>query len=78
MKTISASEANRQFSKLLREVAEGEDVSIVSHGRTVAKIVSAANEAKSRKMARETLIARLSRQTATGQRNWTRADLYEL
>ena len=77
MKTISASEANRQFSKLLREVAEGEDVSIVSHGRTVAKIVSASDEAKNREMARSTLMARLSRQAATGQRGWTRADLYD-
>ncbi|MGA1343169.1 MAG: type II toxin-antitoxin system Phd/YefM family antitoxin [Hyphomonas sp.] len=77
MKTISASEANRQFSKLLREVAEGEDVSIVSHGRTVAKIVSAANETRDREMARSSLVARLSRQAATGQRDWTRADLYD-
>lgn len=77
MKTMSASEANRQFSKLLREVAEGEDVSIVSHGRTVAKIVSTATEAKSREMARGALLARLSRQTATGSRDWTRSDLYD-
>ena len=77
MKTMCASEANRQFSKLLREVAEGEDVSIVSHGRTVAKIVSAAHEAKSREMARGALMARLSRQAATGERDWTRADLYD-
>lgn len=77
MKTMSASEANRQFSKLLREVAEGEDVSIVSHGRTVAKIVSTADETKSREMARSALMARLSRQAATGQRDWTRTDLYD-
>lgn len=77
MKTITASEANRQFSKLLREVAEGEDVSIVSHGRTVAKIVSTADEIKSREMARSALMARLSRQATTGQRGWTRADLYD-
>ena len=77
MKTISASEANRQFSKLLREVAEGEDVSTVSHGRTVAKIVSASDEAKNREIARSTLMERLLRQAATGQRGWTRADLYD-
>ena len=77
MKTMSASEGNRQFSKLLREVAEGEDVSIVSHGRTVAKIVSTANETKSRETARGALLARLSRQTATGPRDWTRSDLYD-
>lgn len=77
MKTMSASEANRQFSKLLREVAEGEDVSIVSHGRTVAKIVSTSNEAKSREMARDALLARLSHQSATGPRDWTRSDLYD-
>ena len=77
MKIVSASEANRQFSKLLREVPEGEDVSIVSHGRTVAKIVSATNEAKNREMARTALVARLSSQTSTGQRDWSRQDLYD-
>lgn len=76
MKTVSASEANRQFSKLLRTVAEGEDVSIISHGRTVARIVSTSHESRTREMARATLLERLSRQTPTGQRDWSRADLY--
>ena len=76
MKTMSA-EANRQFSKLLREVAEGEEVSIMSHGRTVAKIVSTSKEAKSREMARNALLARLSRQAESGPRDWTRSDLYD-
>eukprot|EP01037_Dinobryon_pediforme_P022129 gene22129-23184_t len=38
MKTVSAAEANRQFSKLLREVAAGETIEITSHGQPVAKI----------------------------------------
>ena len=38
MKTINASEANRRFSKLLREVARGEVYTVVSSGKPVASI----------------------------------------
>jgi prevent-host-death family protein len=41
MKTVSAAEANREFSKLLRAVQEGETVTITSHGKVVARLVSA-------------------------------------
>jgi antitoxin (DNA-binding transcriptional repressor) of toxin-antitoxin stability system len=61
MKTVSASEANRQFSKLLR---------------TIARIVSTFHESRSRELARATLLQMLSRQTPTGQRDGSRADLY--
>jgi prevent-host-death family protein len=75
MKTMSASEARRKFSKLLRDVAAGEDVGNVSHGRTVARIVSTADEAKTRQMARSALLERLSHQEASGLRDWKRADI---
>jgi prevent-host-death family protein len=38
MKTISAREANQQFSRLLGEVAEGEEVVITRRGRPVATL----------------------------------------
>jgi prevent-host-death family protein len=38
MKTVSAREANQQFSKLLNEVAAGEAVVITRRGRPVATL----------------------------------------
>ena len=43
MKTISAADANRYFSSLLRDVATGEVVTVVSRGKPVA-VISAANQ----------------------------------
>ena len=41
MKTVTAAEANRQFSKILREVRAGETVLVTSHGEPVATIAPA-------------------------------------
>jgi prevent-host-death family protein len=38
-RAISASEANQNFSKLLREVGRGETFVVMSRGRAVAKVV---------------------------------------
>lgn len=38
MKTVSAREANQQFSRLLGEVAEGEEVVITRRGQPVATL----------------------------------------
>ncbi|MGH6912754.1 MAG: type II toxin-antitoxin system Phd/YefM family antitoxin, partial [Geminicoccales bacterium] len=39
MKTVSAREANQQFSRLLGEVAAGEEVVITHRGKPVATIL---------------------------------------
>ena len=36
---ISAAEANRQFSSVLRQVRDGRAYTVTSHGRPVAKII---------------------------------------
>ena len=41
---VSASEANRSFSSLLRQVAQGQRFTVLSHGRPVATIVPAVEE----------------------------------
>ncbi|WP_407048720.1 type II toxin-antitoxin system Phd/YefM family antitoxin [Methyloraptor flagellatus] len=81
MKTVSAAEANRHFSKLLREVAGGETVLVTSHGRTVAKLVPAGDDDVERERRRE---AALREFMELGRRNrigpipkWTREELYE-
>ena len=41
METISASDANRHFSNLLREVATGKVITVLSRGKSVATIAPA-------------------------------------
>ena len=57
-KTIQASEANRQFSRILREVGEGDSFTITSHGRPVARIVPAEKQ-PDREAAKQRLLAYL-------------------
>lgn len=76
-KVVSAAEANRRFSELLRIVKKGQSVAVTSHGRLVAKIVPITeNDATARK-ARSALFARLRTQRVTKADRWTREELYD-
>lgn len=79
MKTVSAADANRQFSALLRRVAQGEQIVITSRGKPVATIAPLAPEPDpAREAARSRLLARLNAQPASGApREWTRDELYD-
>ena len=77
MKTISAADANRHFSGLLRDVATGEVVTVLSRGKPVATIGPAVPESGQREIARQGLLERLRQNKATGSRNWTRDELYD-
>ncbi|MHB8972349.1 MAG: type II toxin-antitoxin system Phd/YefM family antitoxin [Pirellulaceae bacterium] len=77
MKTVTAAEANRQFSALLRGVAQGEVFTVVSRGRSVAVIGPAEAGEVAQQKAKASLLARLAAQPVTGSRDWKRADLYE-
>lgn len=79
MKTISAADANRGFSQLLRDVKEGQSFVITSHGKPVAKIVPAqpAPSAEERAAAWTKLFDRLDRQPALNLGRFDRAELYE-
>lgn len=73
MAVISAAEANRSFSRLLREVAAGKSFTELSRGRAVATISSAGGAAAAYGPARERLLQRLSRQVSSGEaRAWSR------
>jgi prevent-host-death family protein len=77
MRTVSAADANREFSKILREVRDGETVTVTSHGAPVAVISPAQNaERPGQAAAKAALLARLRGQKAAGV-TWTRNDLYE-
>jgi prevent-host-death family protein len=75
-KVISAAEANRKFSQVLREVREGHSYVVTSHGKPVAKI-SPPERAATSKRAREAFFRRLESQPIRHIGRWTREELYE-
>ena len=75
--SVSAAEANRLFSQLLRGVREGNSYVITSHGRPVARIVPIGKDTDVRVAARSALFKRLRRQRAVRIGRWTRDELYE-
>lgn len=73
---ISAADANRKFSSILRGVREGNSYVVTSHGRPVARIVPA-GELGGVAEARAALLARLESQPIVNVGRWTRDELYE-
>lgn len=73
--TVTAADANRQFSQILRKVREGKSYVVTSHGKPVARIMPM--EQIDREKAREALIARLRSQPAQNSGPWTRDELYD-
>lgn len=76
-KTVSAADANRQFSRLLREVGEGQSYVVTSHGKPVAQIIPIAKHGKLAARARAALFSRLQTQKVVDIGRWTRDELYE-
>jgi prevent-host-death family protein len=78
MKTITASEANRQFSAVLRDVAEGHSVLVTSRGKPVATIQPVRQRSRSTlSAAKRRLLEHLDAMPVLGTRNWTRDELYD-
>ena len=76
-KVVSAAEANRRFSHVLRAVREGDSYVVTSHGRPVAKIVPITNDEAIKDKAWDDLLARLRFQPVIDIGSWTREELYE-
>ena len=76
-KLVSAAEANRMFSKLLRAVREGQSYVVTSHGKAVAKIVPTAEAGQVRLGARTALVKRLRSERVVTVGRWNRDELYE-
>lgn len=76
-KAISAAEANRNFSRVLREVRDGQSYVVTAHGKPIAKIVPIGDGDDARARAKRTLLAHLRRQKARDIGPWTRNELYE-
>ena len=77
MKTVTATEANRRFSAVLREVSQGQEMTIVSRGKPVATIGPVKTDSIDRRVGKKNLISRLKKSGTSGCRNWTRNELYD-
>ncbi len=74
--TVSAADANRHSSKMLRAVREARAEYVITvHGRPVAKIVPI--EEPDRSVAWDALMTRLRSQTAIDIGPWRREELYD-
>ena len=76
-KVVSAADANRRFSELLRTVKDGKSVVVTSHGKPVARITPAGEDDRAAAGARSALFARLRRERVVKAGRWTRDELYD-
>jgi prevent-host-death family protein len=74
---VSAADANRRFSELLRTVKDGRSVIVTSHGKPVARIVPVTEHDPTAEGARAALFARLRSEPVVTVGRWTRDELYE-
>lgn len=80
-RVVTASEANRNFSEVLRHVEQGETVAVTRHGRVMAHIVPSDDardtERKRRAAAMRDLIKDLASRPALNLGKVTRDDGYD-
>jgi prevent-host-death family protein len=74
---ISAADANRRFSQLLRKIRDGHSFIVTSHGKPVARIIPADQHDDVAAGARTALLTRLRKQPVVRGERWTRDELYE-
>jgi prevent-host-death family protein len=74
---VSAADANRNFSHILREVRGGASYVVTAHGKPVARIVPCEPADAARSAARSALLQRLHDQPVTDIGPWSRDDLYD-
>jgi len=74
---VSAADANRKFSHLLRGVREGRTYVVTSHGKPIAKIVPADEHQEVAASARQALLTRLEKKPIVQIGHWSRDELYE-
>ncbi|RWM16903.1 MAG: type II toxin-antitoxin system prevent-host-death family antitoxin [Mesorhizobium sp.] len=74
---VSAADANRKFSLILRGVRDGQSYVVTSHGRPVARIVPVEKSEGVASRSRASLLSRLKRQPVVDAEKWTRDELYE-
>lgn len=74
---VSAADANRRFSLLLRGIREGRSYVVTSHGKPVARLIPAGKHDDVASSARSALLSRLEKQPVVNSGRWKRDELYE-
>jgi prevent-host-death family protein len=81
MSVIGAREANRSFSKILKEAENGETITITRNGKPVARLVPAVIRpplsGKAREAARKRLMKLLEKGLPLGGKGFTRDEMHE-
>jgi prevent-host-death family protein len=72
--TITASQANQAFSKLLRQVQQGEDFVVMSRGRAVARVIPYTETKLENGISN--MLAKLEKLPQHRLNNWSRDDMY--
>lgn len=76
-KAISAADANRKFSQVLRDVRDGQSYVVTSHGKPVARIEPLKHDPSNSRSARASLLARLRKERVVKVGRWKRDELYD-
>ena len=76
-KAVSAADANRRFSELLRTVKKGRSVIVTSHGKPVAKITPVVENERAAEAARSALFTRLRTERVVNAGRSKRDELYD-
>lgn len=76
-KAVSAADANRNLSQLLRGVRQGRSYIVTSHGKPIARLVPVESSNPVASGARSALLARLHAQRSVNVGRWNRDELYE-
>lgn len=76
-KIVTSAEANRDFSKLLQTVREGDSVIVTSHGKPVARLVPIEDDTARREEAKKRLLERWQQQPAMNLPRATREEMNE-
>lgn len=76
-KAVSATDANRKFSRLLDGVRQGRSYVVTSHGQPIARISPVSEPERTVVDGRKSLLTRLRKQRVTRAGRWTRDELYE-
>lgn len=78
MKTVSSTEANRSFSKLLAQAAKGEAIGITVRGRLVARLVPGDDDNDvALEIRRREHMERLRRQPVKNLPRFSRDEMYD-
>lgn len=76
-KSVTAADANREFSRLLQQVKKGESFVVTSHGKPVARITPFDQDARVAQRAWKLLLARFAATPARDIGPLKRDELYD-